>query len=211
MAVLRVPKPFTQYVFCDENARAIEALRARAAHLERELAIAFIVGDVNERTHEIDAEIPRFSKRNTLLSLCFLDPFATNVKFGTVRALAANRNVDFLVLLPLGVDARRNFKEYLKPENDRLDDFLGDRDWRDRWREAETNREDPIYFLARAFSEQMEKLGYLPTLPDEMKQIRSSKKRLNLYLLAFYSKHSLGKHFWKEASARTDEQTELEI
>ena len=36
MAVLRVPHPFTRYIFCDENAKAIEALSRRADRIEQE-------------------------------------------------------------------------------------------------------------------------------------------------------------------------------
>jgi len=208
MTVLRLPDPFTKYIFCDQDEAKLAALRERAEPLreERKLEVAYIHGDINDDIKSIEREIPTYSKSNTLLTFAFLDPFATNIRFEAIRRLSDRRAVDWLILLALSVDARRNLRSYLAPESSRLDEFFGDPYWRAAWAVAKQSGMEVTAFLATHFARQMEGIGYLPTELKEMRPVRSSRRNLALYFLAFFSKKELGKTFWREAQIRTAEQ-----
>lgn len=79
MSACRLPDPFTKYIFVDHDERCTEALTARIV-----------------------------TREQGLISFAFVDPFAANLKFQTIRALSSYK-IDFLILLMLGRDARTNF------------------------------------------------------------------------------------------------------
>ena len=49
------------------------------------------------------------------------------------------RFIDFLVLLAVYSDANRAYKRYVMEDAVKVDEFLGSKTWRDRWRIAEAN------------------------------------------------------------------------
>lgn len=198
MTALRLPDPFTKYIFCDEDETALDALRRRVSRIDRDSDISWVQGDVNDKVEEILDQMPRYSSGNRLLSLCFLDPYATNIRFETIRELGSRYIMDFLMVLPLGMDARRNLRRYMKPGRTRIDGFLGDPDWREKLKDARAQGENSIHFLARRFSEQMAELGYEETAPREMMPIRSTEKNLNLYLVGLFTRNPRGKDFWRK-------------
>jgi len=112
--------------------------------------------------------------------------------------------MDFLILLALHMDANRNYKTYLESENDKIDLFIDNSEWRNE--KIESN-ESVVRFLARHYKMNMEKLGYKVT--DTFQQIRSDKRNLPLYYLAFFSKHNLGNKFWREVQKYANPQTSL--
>lgn len=211
MTALRLPDPFTKYIFCDEDEAAMESLRRRASRVESRPDISWIEGDVNDKVGEILDHMPSFNAENRLLSLCFLDPYATNIRFDTIRELGSRYIMDFLIVLPLGMDARRNLRRYMEPGWTRIDDFLGDPDWREKHEDARARGENNIHFLARQFSKQMTTLDYEETAPREMIPIRSTKKNLLLYLVGLFTKNPRGKDFWRKAISGAGSQRRLDL
>jgi len=171
-----------------------------------DLNIDYIEGDTNKRIHQVRAQIPKFSKGNTVLSFCFVDPFSLNLDFSTIKVLGGDLNVDFLILLALGMDANRNLGSYLDENNDRIAKFIDDEHWRQNF-ESNYKGKDFIRFLSDRYDENMVELGYVS--PALKHQIRSNVKNLPLYHLAFYSKHPLGNEFWKKVKQYGNFQTEL--
>ncbi len=159
-------------------------------------------------SNQICAAIPRPSSTNRVLSFCFLDPFDISTKFSTVKRLASHY-VDFLVLLALHMDANRNLASYVAARNSRVDNFLGLREWRDKWEARKSERITFPQFLARTYSEQMESLGYLPMPFNRMKSIRSDEKNLPLYHLALFSRHELAYSFWDQVLRYSTDQRSL--
>jgi three-Cys-motif partner protein len=125
--------PLDNYIFCEINPRALEALRVRVERVAPSAKVAFIQGDCNQRISEILAEIPAHSIGHRVLSLCFVDPYDMGIKFETLRRLS-DKYVDFLVLLALYMDANRNYQNYIEEEAVKIDEFLGSRTWRDEWK-----------------------------------------------------------------------------
>lgn len=199
---LLVKDKFDKYIFCDVSAENIEVLRKRVSTIHDKDNITYLVGDSNLLINEILKNIPKYSKSNKVLSFCFVDPFSLNIHFNTIKKLS-NYYVDFLVLLALGMDANRNFySEYIKNNSDRIDNFLGLNDWRNRWEQAYARGESEIRFLAEEYNNQMISLGYLQKPIENFIPIIYDEKNILLYYLAFFSKHSTGFKFWKNVHER---------
>jgi three-Cys-motif partner protein len=206
---LRVKDPFDEYIFCESNANALYALRQRVDKLFSDAKVSYVRGDCNEKTEEICGKIPRPSKDSKVLSFCFVDPYDLSVKFSTIRKIA-DKFVDFLILLALGMDASRNLQHYLDPANKKIDEFLGLSDWRERWAEETSKNKPPLpKFLAETYAKQMETLRYLPLAFHKMKQVRSDLRNLPLYHLALFSRHSLAYEYWDDVLRYSTSQLPL--
>jgi three-Cys-motif partner protein len=208
LLALKVKDPFDKYVFCEEKPTNLKALKVRAKQISPNADIAYVQGDCNRRTSEILVEIPRGSTEDTVLSLCFADPFDISLEFETIRALADARFVDFLVLLALGMDANRNYEHYLREDADKVDKFLGSKSWRQRWATAQWDAVKFTRFLADEFTNSMARLGYIPPPHYTMKEVRSHEKNLALYRLALFSKNPRAYKFWDQVlKYSTDQKT----
>lgn len=205
--------PFTKYIFVDCDPRCIEALRNRIDALDRDLDVTVIQKPVNEAVPDILAAMPRFDAAagEKMLSLCFVDPFRLDLNFDVIRRLSRYR-MDFLVMLPLGFDLRRNLRRYLEnEEDDRVARLIEDPDWRAEWRALRQPDRYFVRFALRKFDEAMEHLGYRRREMKDTVSIKVSGMGVYLYSLALYTKHPLAEKFWKTTLAGTAEQTELEL
>jgi three-Cys-motif partner protein len=202
------PDPFDRYIFADENTEAVLALRQRVGRMAPAADVSYVQGDANARVDDILKLIPN-PEHGRVLSFCFLDPYKLNIAFETVRTLAADRPMDFLILLALHVDANRNLDRYVQEESPVIDLLLGDRDWRKRWNAVEGAGERMVPFLAEEYSRRMALIGYLPMTLEQMVKVRTYEKRLPLYYLAFFSKHRRGVDFWQEVLKYSDDQLAL--
>jgi three-Cys-motif partner protein len=203
---LSVADPFDKYIFCDHNSEAIEALRARVKRDFPEVDATFISGNCDDLVEDICRAIPKFSTKFRVLSFCFVDPNDISIKFATIRRLA-DYLIDFLFLLALDMDANRARANYLEPDNHKIDDFLGQSDWRNKWNEPE--KRDFRRFLAEEYARQMTTLGYLPLEFEKMKQVRADDNNRPLYRLALFSKHQRAYKYWDEVLKYSDPQLNL--
>jgi len=210
MIALSLPDPFDAYVFADENAGALEALKVRAERLGRRHDVSYVPGDANAVVAKILEKIPGVRGEKTL-SFCFLDPYKLNIHFETVRRIAEGRAVDFLILLALYVDANRNVQWYEQESNPTIDEFLGDPTWRRRWTPVAQRGDSIVTFLAGEYSSRMAQIGYLPMALEDMVKVRTHDKRLPLYYLAFFSRHKTGLKFWGEVLKYANDQLSLDI
>jgi three-Cys-motif partner protein len=206
---LQVKDRFDKYVFCEEVAQNLEALKIRAKEAAPDATIAYVQGDCNEQTSKILAEIPSGSKTDSVLTLCFADPFDIGLEFDTIRHLANARYIDFLILLALGMDANRNYENYLREDADKIDKFLGSESWRERWATAKWDAMKFTRFLADEFTKSMATLRYIPPPRYTMKEVRSREKNLPLYRLAMFSRHERAYQYWSQVLKYSTEQTAL--
>ena len=181
------------------------ALRARSRRLAPEANVSYIPGNCDAEIDEICGAIPPWSAENRVLSLCLADPFDFGIKFDTLKKLS-RIYMDFVVLLAIGMDANRNYDHYVEGNSPKIDEALGNTEWRGRWKAAGARRSDFRRFLAMEFSKSMESLGYLPTPPHRMKQVRSDEKNLPLYYLALFSRHDTAHTFWDQVLKYSTDQ-----
>lgn len=200
---------FNKYIFNDVSTEKYEALEKRLEQYKDKTEICVLNGDSNLITENVLHQIPQHSRTNKVLGFCFLDPYKVeNLKFETIRTLSS-KFIDFLVLIPTGMDVNRNAAIYEKSENKKLDEFIGNDEWRKEWNNLKKSRNNFGDFVAGQFSKSMEKLGYINPGVENMKLIRSDEKNLPLYRLALYSRHKLGSKFWKETVKYTNPQSDM--
>jgi len=203
---LNVASPFDKYIFCEENEQLLEALKLRAHRIAPQANVQYISGSCDSEIEEICAAIPKGSPSNTVLSLCLVDPFDFGIKFVTLRRLSRTY-IDFVVLLAVGMDANRNYDHYVEGHSTKIDEALGNKEWRDRWKAVGVRRRDFRQFLALEFSMSMESLGYLKQPLNRMKLVRSDEKNLPLYYLALFSRHQTAYQFWDDVLKYGTDQT----
>jgi three-Cys-motif partner protein len=209
LIVLGLSDKFDRYIFCEKARRECEALQKRINREFPDTWTHVISGDANLKLDEILAKMPDFRKNFRVLAFCFVDPFAlSNLHFETIRQLST-RFMDFLVLIPSGMEAHRFVTKYTKEPNSPVDLFLGSSGWRTSWREAQKNRTPFERFIVEEFGKAMEDLGYLTPGLEDTKLIRSDEKNLLLYRLVLYSRHALGKEFWRQAKKYSQPQQEM--
>lgn len=209
LLALDVPDKFSKYIFCDRDELAIEALARRANRLAPAADVSCVTGDANERVADVLAQVPSASAPSRCLGFCFVDPYGLDVHFATIERLAEGREMDFLILLALGMDANRNWDNYVRPESSKVDLFLGDAGWRGSWREARTAGTGRVRFLATEYAKAMCRIGYRPTPLDRMIEVKTTDNNMRLYYLAFFSKHEKGYQFWDEVRKYSTEQLGL--
>ena len=207
---LKIPDPFDRYIFCELDGQQLSDLEKRVKIECPGIEPMYLQGDSNAMVGEILEKIPKANENFTVLTFCFVDPFRLeNLRFSTIKALS-QRYVDFLILIPSGMDALRNWELYLSPDNHTVDEFLGHQDWRSRWQSGRT-RIRPDVFLTDQYGEQMRQLGYEYHDIRSTQEVRSTQKNLPLYRLAFFSRHERGTSFWREVKKISKQQRELEF
>jgi three-Cys-motif partner protein len=205
---LTVRDPFDKYIFCEESPELLAALKARVERIAPGASVAFVPGSCDSEIGRICAEIPKGSSSNKVLSLCLVDPFDFGMKFETLRRLSAVF-MDFVVLLAIGMDANRNYDHYVDGHSTKIDEALGNTEWREWWKAVGIRKSDFRPFLAREFSMSMESLGYLRTPLDRMKLVRSVERNLPLYYVALFSRNERAFKFWDDVLKYSTEQRAL--
>ena len=199
MLALDVQDKFDKYIFCDVDDSKMKALTARVLVDHSKVDVQYVPEDSNNSTDKILSLIPRGSSDFKVLTFCFVDPYKLeNIAFDTIRKLSV-RYMDFLVLIPSGMDANRNESHYISPKNHTVDRFLGTSSWRDEWKNARLNKQGFGDFLTDAFGKKMSELGYIYNGIEKTELIRLTTKNVPLYRLAFFGRHPRGDEFWKEA------------
>lgn len=197
---------FTKYVFCDEDLDNVKALEERIAREYPQVDASILNADANLQTEQLLRSIPRAHKGNSVLTLCLVDIFKMdNLKFSTIRALS-KMYMDFLVLIPSDMDANRNEKNYLNPNNTTVDEFLGNKGWRNRWKSSDKDPRSFGQFIVHEFGNSMSEIGFTAPKLEHTVGIRNSKNRF-IYRLALYSKSKIAEKFWEECMKYTNPQT----
>jgi three-Cys-motif partner protein len=206
LLALQVPHRFDKYIFCEQDVNRMDALQERVSKEVPDADVSFVGGDSNENVASVIRAIPR---GGGVLSFCFVDPFSLTIKFDTIRKLATGRLIDFMALLALPMDARRNEEIYFQGQSNKLDMFLGNGEWRARWTEARMRGERFMYFLATEYIRSMQSIGYGLTSPEKMHVVHYNANHLPLYYLAFFSNNQKGYFFWDQVLKHSTAQPSL--
>ena len=198
LIAMSVRDPFDKYIFCEEDTEKLKALKNRVQAEYAQLNAVFVPGDANKVANKILDELP-YSKEKRMLGFCFADPYKLkNLNFQTIKTLS-KRYMDFLILIPTGMDALRNQTLYEKSGDTTVQDFLGDPEWSERWRGARKQGIKFDRFITEDYERRMSDLRYIYGGTQDSVLIRSTEKRLRLYRLSFFSRHPRGQEFWNEA------------
>lgn len=206
LTVLKLPEKFDRYIFCESKTENADALDQRCSRDYPNVDVKVIPRDANDSVKEIIASMPSPGQHYTVLGFSFLDPFRmVDLKFATIKQLS-KRYMDFLVLIPSGMEARRNEHKYTNTDCTIMDQFVGNSSWRDRWQKEKMARKSFENFIVEEFGRSMQSLDYKDRGLEGTATILLERKNVLLYRLAFYSKHDLGNQFWQETKKYTDPQ-----
>jgi three-Cys-motif partner protein len=209
MIALSLPTKFTKYIFCDENKKLINSLEARVKRDFPDVDASFIHGDCNEKIQDILNRIPQYNRNNRVLSFCFVDPFALEIHFKTLKLLGKFK-MDFLILIATGMAAKRNENNYKKTTNTTIEMFLDDANWRTDYK-GDIDPSDTSFtqFVTNKLKQGFTKLGYTKAEDFHPVRYRLNSKYVLLYHLAFFSKDEKGNRFWNIAKNYGNEQPPL--
>jgi len=209
MIALSLPIKFSKYIFCDEKEELIKALEIRVKRDFPNLDTKFVCGNCNFKIQEIISHIPRYSKTNRVLSFCFVDPFALEIHFKTLKMLGTLR-MDFLILIATGMAAKRNETNYIKTTNTTIGNFLDDPNWRVDYKgDVDPSDSSFTQFVTNKLKDGFKNLGYSQIEDFHPVRYRLNGKSVLLYHLAFFSKDKQGNKFWNIAKNYGNEQTIL--
>ena len=104
------------------------------------------------------------------------------------------------------MDANRNQDNYIKDDNDKISKYLGNDNWRDDWQNSSHYPNDFIRFLVETYDDKMRQLNYLDPV---ISSIKIPQINVKLYYLSFYSRHHLGKDFFKKVQDYATDQITL--
>lgn len=207
LIALSIPTPFTKYIFCEMDGAKIRALEIRARREYPDKDMIFLHGDSNKLVFDVIKEIKKLGP--STISFCFVDPFSLNLHFETIERLSEVGKIDFLILLALMMNAKRNLHNFIQEHSITIDLFIKRTDWRNKFKSGEMRKEEFIKFLAYTYDDNMLKLGYKVRSEGLKPKVDASEYRLALYYLAFYSKHPLGNEFFTAIQKYHDTQQKL--
>jgi three-Cys-motif partner protein len=123
---LEVEPPFDKYIFVESAPDNVEHLEhLRQEHNDKATAIEVVEGDANNFVRQYCQDQNWRSVRAVL----FLDPFATQVEWNTIEAVAATQAIDLWYLFPLMAVNRLLAKDPSKACRERLDAIFGTEEW----------------------------------------------------------------------------------
>ena len=206
LLALTATYPFAGYFFADRSDENTKALQQRCAASPHSQRVDIRTGDCNDLVNDIVAYIRPDDWRS--LNLAFLDPEGMELRWETVVRLATVRRMDLIINYPEGGLNRYMPKAFGKADQTRVDDFFGDRAWREIYHDWQ-NSGAPLGLHRRLmdfYKERLQELGY--TKFRQVDQggdeplIRNVRRRAPLYRLLFASKHPLGHDFWHKVTRR---------
>jgi three-Cys-motif partner protein len=189
------PKPFTRIVAVELDPQSARALRARLTASGTRSRWAVHEGDCNKLIDRVIVEVPVGA-----LTLAFLDPEGFDAHFETLRRLADERRVDFLILFADSIDLLRNLAQYAREHESKVDRMLGPNC---DWRAALAALDDQSPSKVRELFENLyqaqvrNQLGY-----EGFRTRQISGPHGPLYRLIFASKHERGVEFWEKVVRR---------
>jgi three-Cys-motif partner protein len=189
LIALSVDSPFDRYIFCENNPERFAALKERVEKNYPKQNPHLVPGRFEDHIDQICSMIPSRS-----LALCFVDPFDCDFDIENLKTISrCAHGVDFLCLLALQMDAKRNVPHYMQPDS-KIDRMIGNTTWRARW----NNHEDFAKFLASEFAESMSEAGYLKTQLHQMREVKTHDTNVPLYYLAMFSKNQTAFKLWDQ-------------
>lgn len=217
MLAAKAAPAFDGLYYADADQQCLATLRQRISQVQPSPKAHFFEGDANTIVSRVLEQFPRFSRNNTGLTFCLLDPFRMeNLRFSTVEYIARQLLVDFMVLIPSFMDANRNQRHYTERDGSVVDAFLGTDSWR-----AEMAAKGPRTiggfrsfgtFLADQYGRRMRELGFLYDGMKDAETVTNTEHTDSpLYHLMFFSRGKRGLDFWRKTRRNVNPQLSLDI
>jgi three-Cys-motif partner protein len=191
---------FSEYIFIEEDARLVQALRSRVANHPKVRKVRIIH---KNWTDEVLLGHLKFDK--STLVVAFVDPTGiSQMPLAAMQALAKTPRIDLLVTIQYRLGIVWNAPQYLKSRSNdtALDNFLGDQSWRAcENREASEFGRLAVEYFCNKFQKDEHFIGtrHVP-VPE----------RNPLYRFTLFTRHPCGQHFWNKI-LKIDEKGQREL
>jgi len=127
---LEAVPPFDRYIFVETDPNNIRSLKdLKKEHRDMATKIEIVQGDANAFL----TEYCRKENWRSARAVVFLDPFATQVEWSTIKAVAATRAIDMWYLFPLMAVNRLMARDPDKAIRDRLNAIFGTEEWAEKF------------------------------------------------------------------------------
>lgn len=195
--------PFRYFIFNEISLEKLEILKRRiwARFPETYESCHFYCDDANQAIIDIFNQNQIFQTRPQPLTLIFSDPNNLNPSFQAIQFISDHYRADILFHFSTGMDLSRNLSKASGSENSKIDQFIGDKEWR---KYASRNDIYKYYFSKLGnLGYRIGKDGYPYNRP-----VKNMRNRL-LYHLFLLSKHELGEKFSKISLNYSAQQGDL--
>ena len=184
---------FSHYYFADEHGPSIDDLKERVSRRNYSgKEFHYYTGKAEETLDKVLRELPQ---ANRSLGLAFLDPWAWDFSFESLKRLTRGRRLDILINFNISY-MKRNWRH----ESPQLDSFLNlPMDHREFFK-TETKDFPDTRTLLDHYEGELRKIGYEHTADD--RPVTNS-NNTPLYHLVFGSKNELGKKLRDAVSQKT--------
>ena len=184
---------FSRIFLNDADPEAVDALRKRTEGDDR---VHITQLDCNDAVGAaLDYLFPTETERNTL-GLAFVDPTAFQMRFESIRTLAAGGRLDLLITFMTNYPKRFISRPGLG-SNSQFAAFVGNDAYE---RHLEGRREVETHELLRLYGDQLRSIGYEHV--DNITRIANTRGS-TIYHSVFASRHPRGKDFFEKISQRT--------
>ena len=184
---------FSHYYFADTHEPSINILRKRADRINgSENPPHYYVGRSEETVDKVLQDLPHPKQS---LGFAFLDPWAWNFSFETLKRLTQGRRLDIFINFNIGY-----MKRFWKDESPELDSFLNLPTDHREFFETNGQTHPNTRTLLDHYENELRKIGYKHTAYD--RPVTNS-NNTPLYHLIFGSKHKLGKKLRDAVSQKT--------
>ena len=134
LVALDTDHAFSGYLFCEPNEERANQLKEAIAEHPRYNLVRIREETAEKALHSRVVNNPSINWKKSK-AVCFLDPFALQVRWETLEMLASTRSIEVILNFPLGMALQR-----LLPQNaakvemhrDRLNEYFGSTDWYDQ-------------------------------------------------------------------------------
>ncbi len=183
---------FSRIFLNDADPEAVRALRQRTAGDDR---VHVTQLDCNHAVETaLTSLFPPGTERNTL-GLAFIDPTAFQMRFESIRTLAAGGRFDLLITFMTNYPKRFISQPGFGP-NSQFAAFMGNEAYALR---LEGRKEVETHELLQLYREQLRSLGY--EYVDDITRIANTRGS-TIYHSVFASRHKRGKDFFEKISQR---------
>jgi three-Cys-motif partner protein len=127
---LEIQHPFTRYVFIEKNVDRAQQLNEIAARYKDRREIQIVQADASAAIKRVldDAAVDWRTHR----AVVFLDPFGMQVPWTIIEQIAANRKIEIILNLPVGMAIQRLLPRsgiFTEQQRKKLNEYFGSPDW----------------------------------------------------------------------------------
>jgi three-Cys-motif partner protein len=116
--------PFTKFIFCEPNDEAAKALKVRVNKYYRGRNVVIFEDRPENLLDKFRVYVPPSKKNYKVAALCLIDPFSLEFSFDLIEKLAC-LGYSFLMPYTFQLNARTDYRYYLKEQREKLSRFLG--------------------------------------------------------------------------------------